>query len=54
MPGASTPDRARLAWRIDYMLRHGSKRHRPEELLPGTLSVLSARMNYWPNDSADD
>lgn len=44
-----------LGWHgeMDYMLRHGSKRHRPEELLPGTLSVLSARMNYWPNDSAD-
>jgi epoxyqueuosine reductase len=33
---------------MDYMARHGSKRSRPDELVPGTLRVLSARMNYWP------
>ncbi len=33
---------------LDYMARHGSKRSRPGELLPGTISVISARMNYWP------
>jgi len=31
---------------MHYMARHGSKRSRPAELLPGTLRVLSARMNY--------
>jgi epoxyqueuosine reductase len=31
-----------------YMARHGSKRSRPAELLPGTLRVISARMDYWP------
>nr|WP_232516658.1 tRNA epoxyqueuosine(34) reductase QueG [Thauera sp. K11] len=33
---------------MDYMLRHGMKRARPAELVPGTLRVLSARMDYWP------
>jgi epoxyqueuosine reductase len=37
---------------MDYMARHGSKRWMPAELVPGTLSVISARMNYWPADSA--
>ncbi|WP_127470983.1 tRNA epoxyqueuosine(34) reductase QueG [Thiomicrorhabdus aquaedulcis] len=31
---------------MDYMARHGTKRTRPEELEPGTLSVISVRMNY--------
>lgn len=31
-----------------YMARHGTKRSRPDELLPGTRSVISARMDYWP------
>jgi epoxyqueuosine reductase len=30
------------------MARHGSKRARPEQLRPGTLRVISARMNYRP------
>lgn len=33
---------------MDYMARHGMKRARPAELLPGTLRVISVRMNYWP------
>ena len=33
---------------MDYMQRHGTKRARPAELLPGTLSVLTARMDYLP------
>jgi epoxyqueuosine reductase len=39
---------------MDYMARHGSKRSRPEELVPGTLRVISVRMNYLPEhqDSA--
>ena len=36
-----------------YMARHGRKRSRPAELVPGTVRVLSARMDYWPGDSAD-
>jgi epoxyqueuosine reductase len=31
---------------MHYMNRHGRKRSRPAELLPGTLRVISARMNY--------
>jgi len=29
-----------------YMARHGSKRTRPAELVPGTLRVISVRMDY--------
>ena len=31
---------------MDYMRRHGTKRSRPAELLPGTVRVISARMDY--------
>jgi epoxyqueuosine reductase len=34
--------------KMHYMARHGRKRSRPRELLPGTLRVVSARMDYWP------
>jgi epoxyqueuosine reductase len=33
---------------MDYMQRHGTKRARPAELVPGTLSVITARMDYLP------
>lgn len=33
------------------MEKHGYKRSRPAELIPGTLRVISARMNYWLEDS---
>ncbi len=33
---------------MDYMARHGSKRSRPQELLPGTARVISVRMDYSP------
>jgi epoxyqueuosine reductase len=33
---------------MDYMAAHGAKRARPPELVPGTLRVISARMNYLP------
>jgi epoxyqueuosine reductase len=36
-----------------YMSRHGSKRTRPAELIPGTVSCISVRMDYWPQDAAD-
>src|SRR5690349_22650277 len=38
---------------MDYMQRHGSKRSRPDELQPGTVRVISARMDYFPEDSRD-
>ena len=31
-----------------YMARHGTKRSRPQELVPGTISVVTARMDYLP------
>ncbi|MBT8101123.1 MAG: tRNA epoxyqueuosine(34) reductase QueG [Gammaproteobacteria bacterium] len=34
---------------MDYMRRHGSKRSRPGELVPGTVRVISARMDYLPH-----
>ena len=33
---------------MEYMARHGSKRSRPAELEPGTLRVISVRMDYVP------
>jgi epoxyqueuosine reductase len=33
---------------MDYMARHGARRARPGELVPGTIRVISARMNYFP------
>src|SRR5690606_5573011 len=33
---------------MDYMASHGMLRARPAELVPGTLRVLSVRMNYLP------
>lgn len=38
---------------MDWMQRHGTKRSRPAELVPGTLSIISVRMDYFPPDSAD-
>jgi len=34
---------------MHYMEKHGTKRSRPDELEPGTLRVISARMDYLPN-----
>jgi epoxyqueuosine reductase len=36
---------------MDYMAAHGSKRSHPDELVPGTLSVVSLRMDYLPGDT---
>jgi epoxyqueuosine reductase len=36
---------------MDWMARHGTRRSRPEELEPGTVSVISARMDYWPGQA---
>jgi epoxyqueuosine reductase len=33
---------------MDYMARHGGTRARPAALVPGTLRVITARMNYLP------
>ncbi|HEY2807492.1 MAG TPA: tRNA epoxyqueuosine(34) reductase QueG [Steroidobacteraceae bacterium] len=36
---------------MHYMQRHGLKRSRPQELVPGTIRVVSVRMDYWPADA---
>jgi epoxyqueuosine reductase len=38
---------------MEYMQRHGSMRSRPHELAPGTVRVLSVRMDYWPAEAED-
>jgi epoxyqueuosine reductase len=39
---------------MDWMARHGSKRARPAELVPGTLRVISVRMDYLTDGPAMD
>ena len=50
-----------LAWleagfhgEMGYMQRHGTRRARPAELVPGTVSVLTARMDYLSADTPPD
>ena len=38
---------------MGYMQRHGRKRSRPADLVPGTVRVISARMNYWFDTTHD-
>lgn len=38
---------------MDYMARHGMKRARPAELVPGTVSVITARMDYLPRNTPE-
>ncbi len=38
---------------MDYMARHGMKRARPAELVPGTCSILTVFMPYQTADIAD-
>jgi epoxyqueuosine reductase len=55
------PDEARLeAWleqgmhgSMGWMQRHGRKRSRPDDLVPGTVRVIAARMDYLPADGVD-
>ena len=35
---------------MGYMQRHGLKRARPADLVPGTVCVITARMDYLPRD----
>ena len=39
---------------MDYMASHGVKRARPAELVPGTVRVISARMDYLPAATPPD
>ncbi len=45
--------RAGFSGEMAYMARHGLKRSRPAELIPGTVSCISVRMDYWPDGAAD-
>lgn len=38
---------------MDYMARHGVSRARPATLVPGTIRVIAARMNYRPERARD-
>lgn len=38
---------------MHYMAAHGLKRARPTELVPGTLRVITARMDYLPADTPE-
>ncbi|MCA1798182.1 MAG: tRNA epoxyqueuosine(34) reductase QueG [Xanthomonadaceae bacterium] len=35
---------------MGYMARHGTRRSRPDELVPGTRRVIVARLDYFPED----
>ena len=39
---------------MHYMAAHGARRARPAELVPGTVSVITARMDYLPRATSDD
>ncbi len=36
---------------MDYMAKHGRKRSRPDQLEPGTKSLISVRLNYFDGDA---
>ena len=38
---------------MDYMAKHGVKRTRPAELVPNTMRVISARLDYLPPNATD-
>lgn len=50
-PGLLAWLEAGFAGSMDYMRRHGLRRARPAELVPGTVRVVTARMNYLPRDA---
>lgn len=39
---------------MQWMAHHGNKRTRPAELEPGTVSIISARMDYYPDAAQAD
>jgi epoxyqueuosine reductase len=41
---------------MEYMERHGTHRSRPADLVPGTVRIISVRMDYWPDraEAPDD
>nr|WP_315463634.1 tRNA epoxyqueuosine(34) reductase QueG [uncultured Rhodoferax sp.] len=56
----SSAEAGLLAWlshgfhgEMGYMAHHGLKRARPAELVPGTVSVITTRMDYLPRATAE-
>lgn len=39
---------------MHYMDQHGTKRSRPETLIPGTIRIISTRINYQTPDATDE
>ena len=39
---------------MHYMASHGMRRARPAELVPGTVSVITARMDYLPRSTQQE
>lgn len=37
---------------MNYMKKHGTKRSQPTELIPNTVRIISARMDYLPPDTS--
>ena len=37
---------------MEYMARHGSLRWQPDDLQPGTQSVICVALDYWPQRAA--
>lgn len=35
---------------MEYMHKHGSKRYQPDEMIPGTMSIISLRLDYMNLD----
>jgi epoxyqueuosine reductase len=52
-PGLSAWLEAGFHGDMHYMAAHGLKRARPAELVPGTVSVITARMDYLPVNTPD-
>ena len=38
---------------MDYMARHGATRAQPTDLVPGTCSIITVRMDYLPGQASD-
>lgn len=38
---------------MDYMARHGARRARPSEMIPGTIRIITARLDYLPRNARD-
>ena len=38
---------------MEYMARHGARRARPSEMIPGTIRIITARLDYLPRNARD-